>query len=155
MIEISWESCDGARECLASLIVHPLTIVILIPTLAVFFGGLVKWILAGGRAIRDYFLVGVEVALTSLVLAFTSMFDWVRRAVVTPDGEALEYPPQIFAGSIALVSVVVLLFVIALMGAYVDKRAPKGTPSITWLWFWLINGMGAAPLGIAAVLLIG
>ena len=48
MFEISWEICAGARECTAWLIIHPLTIVIVIPTLAVIFGGLVKWILAGG-----------------------------------------------------------------------------------------------------------
>ena len=82
-----------------------------------------------------------------MVLSFTSMFDWIRRTVATPDGDAMGYPPLIFAGSIAFVSVVVLLFVIALMGAYVDKQAPEGVPSITWPWLWVIKGLGAAPLG--------
>lgn len=127
----------------------------MIPIIAIFFGGLAKWILAGGVAIRDYFLVGIDLALTSLALSFINIFNWIRGAVAAQATESLEFLPLIFAGSIAFVSIVVLLFVIALMGAYVNKQEPEGQPSISWPWFWVINALGGIPLGISAALLIG
>lgn len=152
---MSWEDCVGFPECAASVIIQPWMTVIVIPILALFFGGLAKWILARGKLIRDYFLLGIELTLTSLALSFTNMFDWIRVAATTPRNVDLDYPPVILSGATAFVSMVMLLIVIALMGAYVDKKAGPGRSSIDWGWFLLINALGAIPLGITAALLIG
>ena len=145
-------------------------IVIGVPISVVGIGGAINWILAHGEPNRDYFLLGVELVLAAMALCFTTIFDWIRRVILSPGKPTTEIAPVnsnpdvasgistpdlaplIFAVSVTLVSVVALLFIVAMMGAYLKANAQ---PSISWGWWLVINLLGAIPLGTAAALLLG
>ena len=128
--------------------------VIGIPLVVAVISGVIKWILAQRKPIRDYFLLGTDLSLSSLALCFATIFGWIRKAVLDGDGGDSNSDNLLYAVTMALASVVALLFVIAIMGAYVNKEAPEGQPSIGWVSFWFVNILGGVPLGVSAALLL-
>jgi hypothetical protein len=129
-----------------------------VPLLILLFGGLIKWILSGGPAPRrDHFLLGIELSLTSMALAFTGLFEWVRNDVLQPSGSHSDPFVLLLYIVLSFTSLAALLIVMALMRAYVDQydaNEAANQPTISWWRFVGINAAGASPLGIALVSLI-
>ena len=129
----------------------------MVPLLILGLGGAIKWALHGGKyPRRDFFLLGIELALTAITLAFTNMFDWFRKDMALPAGVPSDYFSVLLHVLQLLASLAALLVVLGAMRHYIDglRSTPQPSPIIGWGRWVFINGIGGMPLGFTVYLLV-
>lgn len=139
------------------LLIEPWVGGLIIPLLILALGGAIKWVLHGGKyPRRDYFLLGIELALTATTLSFTNIFEWIRRDFLKPENISSDHFEVLLFVLQLLGSLAALLVVLGAMRHYVDgmSKTPQPDPTIGWGRWIFINALGASPLGFTLYLLI-
>lgn len=124
----------------------------MVPLLVLGLGGVIKWALHGGKyPRRDFFLVGIELALTAITLSFTNIFDWFRKDMALAANLPSNYFEVLLYVSQLLVALTALLVVLGAMRHYIDNIDRE--PRVGWGRWFFINGIGGMPRGFTVYLL--